>query len=65
MGSDVQGDGPPVDILTHSHDFWAARAEVLHQLFPDVELLELILFTASWTNVVLMGAGEGAPLRHF
>ena len=56
MGSDVQGDGPPDDILTHSRDFWAARAEVLHQLFPDVEPLELILFTASSTNVVLMGA---------
>jgi len=39
------------------------RAEVLHQLFPDVEPLELILFTASSTNVVLMGAGEGQRQR--
>ena len=63
MGSDVQGDGPPDDILTHSRDFWAARAEVLHQLFPHVEPLELILFTASSTNVVLTGAGEGQSQR--
>ena len=48
---------------THSRDFWAVRAEVLHQLFPDVEPLELILFTASSTNVVLMGAGEGQRQR--
>ena len=62
-GSDVQGDRPPDDIMKHSRDFWAARAEVLHQLFPDVEPLELILFTASSTNVVLTGAGEGQSQR--
>ena len=53
----------PKTTTTHSRDFWAVRAEVLHQLFPDVEPLELILFTASSTNVVLMGAGEGQSQR--
>ena len=49
--------------MKHSRDFWDARAEVLHQLFPHVEPLELILFTASSTNVVLTGAGEGQSQR--
>eukprot|EP00930_Biecheleria_cincta_P070306 TRINITY_DN57948_c0_g1_i1.p1 TRINITY_DN57948_c0_g1~~TRINITY_DN57948_c0_g1_i1.p1 ORF type:complete len:671 (+),score=76.33 TRINITY_DN57948_c0_g1_i1:63-2075(+) len=50
MGSDAQDAGPPDDILLHSSAFWQLRAEILHELFPTVDTLELTLFKASGWN---------------
>lgn len=51
IGTNRREDDPPENLLMNSKEFWNLRAEILHQLFPEVRCLELTLYKASGWNV--------------
>jgi len=50
IGSTNPSEGPPEQLLMDSKIFWNLRAELLHEMFPDIDKLELTLYKASGWN---------------